>query len=156
MPLDSASLQSDLHSLFVSPPVVMDGDDVDYSASRQACAQAWADAMTGYAAAVVPPSTTIAAASFVLFVQLTTAFGTGSAAAAVDAAFQAWAASLGAGMAPGFVAVPPPSPPGFPSGLAAAQASHSAAAAYWAGLIDAWCRTGTATPAGGGAPVLWA
>jgi hypothetical protein len=156
MPLSPSSLQSELAALFANPPVVMDGDDVDYPASRLACAQAWADAMTAYASAVVPASATMVSASFTLVTLLASAFATGSAGAAVDSAFQSWAASLGVGMGPAFVAVPPPSPPGFAAGLGTAQASHASAAAYWAGLIDSWARTATATPAGGGAPAPWA
>jgi hypothetical protein len=155
MPLAPSTLQSDLAAFFAAPPVVMAGDDVDYTSSRSACASEWADAMTSYAAAVVPASTTVAAASAVLLSSLASAFATPSAAAAVDTAFQTWAASVGAGMAPAFVAVPPPSPPGFAAGLGTTQASHGAAAAYWSGLIDTWCRTGTATPSGGGSAVPW-
>lgn len=155
MPLDPSGLQSDLASLFASPPVVMDGDDVDYGSSRQACAAEWANAMTSYASAIIPASGALAGASFGLSVALTSAFATSPCGAAVDAAFQTWAVAIGAGMAPAFVATPPASPPGFASGLGTVQTSHAAAAAYWAGVIDAWCRTGTATPAGGGAAVPW-
>lgn len=155
MALDSAGLQSDLASFFAAPPLTMDGDDVDYATSRQQCAAEWASAMTTFGTAIVPASSTVAAASFVLSVALASAFASGSAASAVDAAFQTWAASVGAGMAPAFVAVPPPSPPGFVAGLGSTRASHGAAASYWAGLLNTWARTGTATPSGGGAPVAW-
>ena len=155
MALDTSSLESGLLSFFASPPVTMDGDDIDYVSSRQACANEWAEAMTTYAAAIVPASSAVAAASLALYSALASAFAAGSAGPAVDSAFQVWAASVGAGMAPAFVATPPPSAPGFASGLGTMQPSHAAAASYWAGVIDTWARTGTATPSGGGAPVPW-
>lgn len=155
MTLDAAGLESDLEELFADPPLVMsDPSTADVAASRSACAQAWADAMGSYAAAVVPPSTTVVAAAAALSSALATAFASESAAAAVDAAFLAFATSVGGGMA-GFVAAPPPAPPGFATGLQASQPSHEDAAEFWASLIDTWMKTGTATPISGGSPVNW-
>ncbi len=72
-------------------------------------------------------------------------------------AFTAYAVSLGLGMAPLFVGVPPPVPlviaPIMPAGLVGAPASVQAASL--GALIDVWFRTGTATPSAGGPPVIW-
>jgi hypothetical protein len=74
----------------------------------------------------------------------------------MDAAFQAFGAAVGLGMAPAFVAVPPPAPVGFASLFAKPyQTSAAAAAAHLTPAIDAWMRTGTATPAIGGSPIPW-
>jgi hypothetical protein len=112
LPLNPASLQSALESLFASPPL-----------TRPECAQAWADAVNGYAAALVPASTTVAAGIPPLASALAAAFGTPSAASAFDAAFAAFAVTVAAGMLPTF----------------------AGGAAAFAALIDAWFRTGTAT-----------
>ena len=56
----------------------------------------------------------------------------------------------------GYTPTPPPGPVGFAARFAAASpATHAAAAAAMAGIIDTWMRTGSATPSGGGAPVAW-
>jgi len=132
MPLNTASLQSALASLFASPP-----------ASAAACAQAWADAIQGYSAAIVPPSTTVAAAAPTLKSALQAAFGSPSAAPGFDAAFAAFAVTVAGGMLPTFTGVPPPAPLGIASLLAAPQPTHATAAAAFAALIDPWFRTGT-------------
>jgi hypothetical protein len=63
----------------------------------------------------------------------------------VDAAFAAFAATVGLGMAPAFVAVPPAAPLGVAVLLTAPQPTHAAAAALFATTIDSWFRTGSAT-----------
>src|SRR5690606_31078956 len=95
-------LQSELESLFSEPP-----DTV------AACAQAWADAVGSYASGVVPASTSVAAAAATLAGALASAFETEDASVPMDTAFQAFAVTVGTGMAPAFVAAPPPSPVGF-------------------------------------------
>ena len=132
MPLNAASLQSSLESLFASPP-----------ASRAGCAQAWADAVNGYAAAIVPASTTVAAAVAALSSSLSSAFAAPSAAAPFDAAFAACAVTIAGGMLPLFTGVPPPAPLGVAALLGVQRPTHAAAAAAFAGQIDAWFRTGT-------------
>ena len=134
MPLDPASLQSSLESLFESPP-----------RAAADCAQAWADAIQGYAAGVVPASTTVAAAASSLAGALAGAFSAPSAASAFDAAFSAFAATLALGMLPAFTGTPPAAPLNIAGQLAQSQPTHAAAAAAFAALIDAWFRTGTAT-----------
>jgi hypothetical protein len=134
MPLNPASLQSALASLFASPP-----------GSRAACAQAWANAVNGYAASIVPPSTTVAAAVPPLASSLEAAFGAPSAASGFDAAFAAFAVTVAGGMLPAFAGVPPAAPLNIAAQLGVNQPTHAAAAAAFAALLDAWFRTGTAT-----------
>jgi hypothetical protein len=134
LPLNPASLQSSLDSLFANPP-----------GSRAECAQAWADAINGYAAAIVPASTTVAAAVATLASSLASAFAAPSAAAPFDAALAAFAVTVAGGMLPAFAGVPPPAPLNVNAQLGIIQSTHAAAAAAWAAMIDAWFRTGTAT-----------
>jgi hypothetical protein len=134
MAVNLSALQNGFASLFADPP-----------ATKAACAQAWASAAELYAAAVVPPSTTVAAASSALAAALTAAFESPSGAApGFDGAFATWAAAIGAGMLPAFVATPPPEPLGVVAQLMASIDTHAAAAASWAEFIDAWFRTGSA------------
>lgn len=145
MPLAAAGLQADLETLFGSGP----------DTAAQA-AQEWADAVQAYFAGVIPSSLTVAAAATTLAGALTSAFSASSgAAAAMESAFSAFAATVGGGMAPAFVATPPPGPVGFSSLLSTNQATQAAAAQAWASAIDTWAKTGTATPSAGGSPVNW-
>lgn len=131
MPLNLASLQSSLESLFSNPP-----------AAAAACAQAWADAINGYAASIVPASTTVAAGASTLASSLASAFASPSAAPPFDAAFTAFATTVAGGMLPAFTGVPPAAPLNVASLLSGSQPTHAAAAAAFASLIDAWFRTG--------------
>lgn len=145
MPLIAASLSSDLAGIAESPP----------NTSAQ-CAQAWANAIQSYAAAVVPPSTTVAAAGSALAAALVAAFAAPAAAPGMEAGFAAFGAALGAGMAPAFVAVPPAVPVGFgPQFAGPKPGTHQAAGDAISSLIDIWMRTGTATPSGGGPAAPW-
>lgn len=145
MPLNTPGLESALVTLAANPPPTVGG-----------CAAAWANAMGTYANAIVPPSTTVAAAVSALQSALTTAFGSPAAAPGMESAFAAFATTVGGGMAPAFVATPPPSPVGFAAQFAGTKpATHAAAGAQLRTKIDTWMRTGTATPSGGGAPVPW-
>lgn len=160
MTLVKATLESELLAFFAAPPVVMSGSNVDYTASRSACAQKWADAMQKYLSSagsvLTPTSASITTALATFKSSLASAFATGSAATAVDTAFATLAATVGSGMAPAFVATPPAGNPGFAANITTTEASHASAAASWATRIDTWIKTGTATPAGGGAAVNWA
>ena len=138
MPLNPASLQSSLQSLFASPPLA-----ASPSLTRAACAQAWANAINGYAAAIVPASTTVAAGVAALSSSLASAFAAPSAASAFDAAFAAFAVTVAGGMLPLFTGVPPPATLNIASLLGSSQPTHAAAAAAFSSLIDAWFRTGT-------------
>lgn len=133
MPLNPTSLQSSLASLFSNPPP-----------SGAGCAQAWANAVNGYAASVVPASTTVAAGAAALTSALAAAFSSPVAAPAFDAAFAAFAVTVAAGMLPTFTGVPPPAPLNIAAQLAVNQPTHAGAAAAFAALLDAWFRTGTA------------
>lgn len=131
MPLNPASLQSDLESLFSAPP-----------ATAADCAQAWANAIQGYAASIIPPSTTVAAGIPALSSALASAFSSPSAAPGFDAAFASFAGTVAGGMAPTFTGVPPVAPLNIAGQLAILQSSHAAAAAAFASLLDMWFRTG--------------
>lgn len=73
------------------------------------------------------------------------------------ASFAAYAGILAAGMAPGFVGVPPAASidvsPVIPLGLGGASAQVCALAL--ANIIYLWFITGTATPSGGGSAIPW-
>lgn len=145
MAVNPASLASTLAGNFAAP-----------GASVAECAGQWADAMVSYASAVVPPSLTVAAAGSALRGALAAAFATpGGAAPGMESGFLAFAATVGAGMAPAFVGAPPPAPVGFASLVGGLIPTHAAAAAVVAGKIQAWFLTGTATPSVGGPPVPW-
>jgi hypothetical protein len=132
MPLDTAALSSALDDLFVDPPK-----------SADACAAAWAAAMKGYAAEMVPPSSTVSSAADALEGALPAAFK--GAPAALETAFGAFAATVSGGILPTFVGAPPPAPVGFAALLATMQDTRPAAAAAFTTKIDTWFRTGTAT-----------
>lgn len=145
MPAELAGLEDALEQLAASP-----------SSSAATAAQGFAAALQAYAAAVVPASSAVAGATPALASALTVAFGQLSSADAMEAALTAWSATVGLGMAPAFVAVPPPAPVGLAALFAGTNpATHAAAAARLGGAIDTWFRTGTGTPAAGGAPVPW-
>ena len=144
MPLDLVTLQTDLEALFSEPPLTAPG-----------CAAAWASAVSGYAAAVVPASTTVELAAATLETALAAAFATPSAASLVDAAFTAFAATVAVGMAPAFTGAPPPAPLSIGVLFAAPQPTHAAAAAAFAALIDTWFKTGSAVSVPPGVTVTW-
>ncbi len=147
MPLNSAALQSGILTVCSAP-----------ANSSAGCAQQWANAVIDYARAIAPAVVpgTVEAAGAAMVATMTGGFSVpGGGAAALESAFAAFALAVGAGMV-GFVPVPPPRPVGF-AGLAAppAPVSHGDAAARTAILIDAWMRSGSATPASGGPPIFW-
>ena len=151
MPVNLPGLQSDLESFFGNPP-----PSDNPATARASAASSWASAMQSYATAVVPPSTQVATAATALETALVGAFSgdVNSILVTMETAFLAFATTVGAGMAPAFVATPPPAPVGFAT-LTAPAASPAAAAATWATLIDTWFKTGTAVPSGGGGTVNW-
>jgi hypothetical protein len=154
MALDPDGLKDALAAFFADPPVVMVNGVCDVAKSRVECAKKWAEAMSVYAKAVVPASTTVPVACEVLSTALAAAFALPSAASAVDAAFIVFASSVGGGMA-GFAATPPTSAPGFAAGMTAKESSHADAAATWATRIDDWMQEGTAVPLPSGSSVSW-
>lgn len=143
MPLNPGALQSGILDVCSNPADTAAG-----------CADKWAQAVADYAAGIVPPSATVAAARSVLSGALAGAFASPAAAPIMESAFAAFALTVGGGQA-GFVPVPPPRPVGFVALLAAPQPTHASAAAAMTALIDSWMRSGSSTPAVGGPPVLW-
>lgn len=145
MPLDTSGLHDTLADIFAHSP-----------ASAADAAHAWAQAMETYAAGVIPPSTTVSTAVAALEPQLLAAFVSPAAPPLLEVALQAFAALVGTGMAPAFIAVPPPAPVGFAElGAPPFPETQAAAVAAWTTKIDAWMRTGSATPSLGGPAVPW-
>jgi len=134
MPLNPSSLQSDLEALFGDPP-----------STAYLAAQAWGDAVRGYAAGVVPVSTTVSTAASALQASLQASFGSPSAASSIDTAFMTFATAVGVGMLPLFTGIVPPHPLGIATLLSGTQPTHASAAAAFSSLIDGWLRTGSAT-----------
>lgn len=128
-------------------------------------ADLWRAACAAYAAGIVPPSTTVAAASTALAATLTGVFSTGGTgpakAAAMEAAFLAWATAIGLGMLPAFASTPPAGLIGFAAEFAKPPdqwlTTYALAAAFWSSAIDVWMKTGIATlVAPPNTPQLWA
>lgn len=136
MPLGPSTLAQQLSSIAENPPP-----------SSAACGQAWANAVGAYAASVVPPSTTVSAATSTLAGALAGAFASPAAAPGMETAFLSFATTLGLGMAgAGFTGAPPVAPVGFAPQFAGPKPlTHDAAAQTLATLIDTWMKTGIAT-----------
>lgn len=140
MALNTVALSQDLLDLFTSPP-----------ASAPLCADAWAGAMASYAQLVIPPSTSVQAASLTLGGTLSSLFQVSPGLRTVEvfanqleAAFLIFATSVGGGM-PGYVPTPPAGSIGFLNLLQTTQPTHASAAAAWSTAIDSWMRTGFST-----------
>lgn len=144
MPITQTSMKTDFQS----------GFSAGYT-SFAAAGQGWANAVGNNITSIVPASTTVAAAKATLQASLSSAFALPNAIPAMTTAFTAFAVTVGAGMAPAFVAVPPPVPLNLAALFATTRSSHSVAATDVSNLICTWLRTGTATPSGGGAPINW-
>jgi hypothetical protein len=138
-----------------SSPGLPGAGNADYPPTLAACVTAWCAAIQAWASAVVPASTTVAAATATLNGALTAAFGTTGAAAAMETAMTAFGATVGGGMAPAFVAVPPPAPVGFATLFSSNSATKQGGVDKVADALHAWALTGTATPSGGGPAVNW-
>lgn len=134
MPLVEAVLASKLQAAFEQP-----------ASTAATCARQWADAVRDYAAPIVPPSTTVAAAADALAASLVSAFGTLAAVPAMESGFASFGVAVGGGMA-GFTPVPPSGLVGFAAQFAGPVPQTSeAAAAQIAARIHAWMLTGTTT-----------
>ena len=137
MALNKTTLRTNLQGLFENPnsdPVVLAGQ--------------WKSVMQSYASGLVPPSTTVSTAAATLKTTLQALFAApGSpAAAAMDAAFLAFGATVAGGQLPTFTGIPPSGPPGFVAGVAPPfPTTNAAAATKWANIIHAWMKTGSAT-----------
>jgi hypothetical protein len=148
MPLAPETLVVDLEE-------IASGNNATYAIA----AEKWAEAMQTYVAFIVPAATplSIATAGVALEIELEVAFATEDAASAMETAFLNFATTVGSGMAPPFIATPPPNPVGFATLFAASPppATHAEGAQDFTDAIDAWMKTGTAVPSGGGPPVFW-
>lgn len=141
MALNPTGAKTTLGNLFANPV----GDEASARSS-------WKSAIQTLTAAVVPASTTVAAAA-ATFETAITGFNAPSAAqASLEAALVTFAATVGTGMAPAFVATPPVAPVGlsFPTEDNAQDAADAII-----DTINTWLKTGTAVPSGGGPPVNW-
>lgn len=151
MPLNIAAL--------TGTPGLPGAGERDYPPTTAALASEWSAAITAWASAIVPPSAAVTAAGEAFEVSLLAAFNNPDQAARlplVTTAFTTWAVTVGGGMAPAFVAVPPPAPVPWAAAFAGGNLpTRVAGVAAVASTLDAWARTGTATPSGGGPPVPW-
>lgn len=134
MPLALAGLKSELEAFFAEPP-----------ATHAGCAAKWADAMGAYAAGIVPPSTTVSTARDALEAAVLAAITTPAAGPGMEAAFAAFAGTVGGGMV-GFTPTPPAAPVGFVTALLPPfPETHAAAATKWGDLINDWLTSGSST-----------
>lgn len=131
MPLVSATLANALESLFDEPPLPV-----------TSCAGPWADGMEAYAAAVVPPSTTVGTAAVAFESALATMDQADQAQTVIQTALTAFATAVALGMQPAFTGVPPASSwsYSFSNTISASEAAQGIASS-----IDTWMKTGTAT-----------
>ena len=149
MPLDTATLKTDLEALFATPSIV-----------ATTLATQWSDAFEAWAGTVTPVTSAATAAAATLNTALIPIFATvgvpATKLAAMDTAFAAFANAIGLGMAPAFTPVSPPLTPGFVAEAAPPfPTTHLAASIKWGDFYDTWFKTGEATPSGGGSPVPW-
>lgn len=162
MPLVVATLTDQLRSFL---DATFEGF-VDYPEDEADAAAKWAtaiDTYTGTGLLVFPPSVAGLAAKDVLEAGMEGMSVPGAGPVVFDSAFALYCTALAAGMAPAFVATPPP--PGTLAPALAAQAllgivpggvPAAIQLAAVASIIDAYFHTGTATPASGGPPAPWA
>lgn len=145
MALVPATLVVSLTDLFTNHPA-------DELSARTNFASAISDYISTVTPAIVPGTAEVAEQSMIVALigwsELDAAFSL------IPVAFTAWAATIGAGMAPAFVATPPLAPINI-SSLPREQTNAAIAAVAWSNLIDTWVRTGMAVPSGGGPSVPW-
>lgn len=131
---------------------------VGFPSSVAQAAQNWAGVINDYAQLVTPPSATASAAEQALVGVLAAASGQDAWLAAFPAALTAYAAALGGGMAPAYVATPPPVPiqldPAIQLGANGAEAA--VVAPILATIIDLWFKTGIAVSVPAGVSSSWA
>lgn len=131
-------------SALTSSPGLPGAAERDYPATYELAAHEWATAASAWAAGILPPSTTVAAASAALESSLATAFATAYPAPLIDAAFATFAATIAVGMLPLYTATPPPAPLGIASLFTTQRSTRQAGVAAFAAKLDAWMRTGIA------------
>lgn len=123
--------------------------------SSTEAAEAWANMFDAYGSGVTPSSSTSSQAKETFKATLSGAsFGTWGQV--LQTAATQYASILGSGMS-GFVSVPPASPltldPAFVIGDN--KGTTQEVGEVLSSIIDAWFRTGTATPSGGGSTIPW-
>jgi hypothetical protein len=135
MPLDRAALLDG-----------MPGASGTYPLTHREAALAWSTAVSAWASGIVPPSTTVVAATSALEVELAAVFVSQvDAALALEGVFARFALAVGLGMA-GYVPTPPPGLVGFVAMfLEPRPSSRREGVERLAGRLDAWMRTGSAT-----------
>lgn len=152
MPLVSSILVSEIRKI----------SDLEFSGhegfpkTNNEAASRWASAFDVYASQVIPASVSSSVAKAAMRVALTGLINSANPAS-LEIGMNAYATALAVGMAPVFVAIPPPAPLVLTSAFAIGLAEGSAVdvANSMASLIDVWMKTGTATPSVGGSPIPW-
>ena len=149
MALDTPTLKTDLEALFAAPSLV-----------ASTLATQWSDAFDAWGGTVTPATSAATAAAATLNAALIPIFSSvgvpATKLAAMDTAFVAFALAIGLGMAPAFTPVVPPATPGFGAeAVPPFPTTHLAASIKWGDFYDAWFKTGTATPSGGGPAIPW-
>lgn len=136
--------------------VSFEGFPVDSTES----ATRWSAAIKTYASTVVPVATpasmTLAAAAMAAIIVTITAAAV-NGVTQLPISFTNFAVQVALGMLPAFVGTPPPVPIDFSSVYSIGNAGGTSedCANEMANVIDAWFKTGTAVPSGGGATINW-
>jgi len=115
----------------------------------------WANVVKVYSSTIVPPSATLETAKSGFYTTMLN-MDLGIGRTIFQSAFLQFTLLLAAGMTPAFIGTPPPTPINFSSLYALPlDTDINTKIEVFATIIDAWFRTGTATPSGGGSPILW-
>lgn len=154
MPLVRQTIYSEIRKINDSTYVGFE----DFPTSISDSANRWANAVNEYAKSVIPPSSTSEQAKQA-FIQVMQQVSVPSqnGFAILKLAFTAYASTLALGMAPTFIATPPPSPIILevvaPLGLGGGSAE--AVASAMSNIIDSWFKTGVAVNSGSGVSINW-
>lgn len=150
----------DINTLVTEIRKISDKDFQDFEGFPDdivAASERWASAIETYATNIIPISTTISVAKEAMKSLLLTATAPGSALTVLPQSIAAFTNAVAPGMAPAFTAVPPVGQPILEPVYAIGNAGGSASevANAFASVVDAFFRTGLATPSGGGTPINW-
>jgi hypothetical protein len=155
--LDKSKLKAAIKAIQEDFNLPVDDEDsvwFERDMTAEEAANLWADAMADYAADVTQGGSGAATGRNPLQAALEAAFAIVAptpvaVAAAMELAFAAFAMAIGTGMASttpiSFTATPPAGPVGFEALFAEPQSAEASATAL-SNAIDAWMKTGTATP----------
>jgi hypothetical protein len=131
----------------------------EYPANKIEAVVRWSECFEEYTRTIIPSTTTLQAAIGAFRgIFITYSLEAQDALLKLSAAVHAFAAALAPGMAAGgFIATPPPIPPDFVPVyiFGVGGGSGKECAEMIADIADAYFRTGTAVPAGGGPVVPW-